>query len=186
MIASPQMANEDLFVLKSLVDHLGILNVDFKVPPYEPGFEDVFLIRADKNPNTKGAELIGLSPRPGGLGAREMLEAARSRRLKCLWVFSHNLLASAWPESEVLEAILGVECLIFQGPSQNGVSPHAHLLLPSAAWVEREGTFTNFEGRAQRFRKALEPLGEALADWEILARIGGELGVRGTSPEGIF
>ena len=36
-------------------------------------------------------------------------------------------------------------------------------MLPSAAYVEREGTFTNFEGRVQRFRTAVEPLGEALA-----------------------
>jgi NADH-quinone oxidoreductase subunit G len=177
VIASPQMANEDLFILKRLVDHLGIPNVDFRVPPHEPGFEDDILIKADKNPNTKGAELIGLGPRPGGLDARGMLEAAKARRLKCLWVFHHDLLKSAWPEGQVLDALLGLEWLIFQGASQNTVSPHAHFLLPSAAYVEREGTFTNFEGRAQRFRKALEPLGEALADWEILARIAQAIGI---------
>jgi formate dehydrogenase major subunit len=43
--------------------------------------------------------------------------------------------------------------------------------------VEREGTFTNFEGRVQRFWKAVEPLGAALSDWEIVARIGQAVGL---------
>src|SRR3990172_1754749 len=177
VIASPHMTNEDLFVLKQLVDHLRISHLDFKIPPREPGYEDRFLIKADKNPNTKGAELIGLIPRAGALDARRMLRAAKERRLKCLWVFHHDLLASGWPETETLEALLSVESLIFQGTNQNGVSPHAHLTLPSAAYVERDGTFTNFQGRVQRIRKAIEPLGEALPDWEILSRIGRAAGL---------
>jgi predicted molibdopterin-dependent oxidoreductase YjgC len=43
--------------------------------------------------------------------------------------------------------------------------------------VEREGTFTNFEGRVQRFWKAVEPLGASLPDWEIISRIGAALGM---------
>ena len=49
-------------------------------------------------------------------------------------------------------------------------------MLPAAAWVEREGTFTNFEGRVQRFRTAVEPPGAALPEWEILGRVLGALG----------
>ena len=44
-------------------------------------------------------------------------------------------------------------------------------------WVERDGTFTNFEGRVQRFWKAVEPLGASLADWEIIGRVGEALGL---------
>ena len=50
------------------------------------------------------------------------------------------------------------------------------LVLPSAAWVERDGTFTNFEGRVQRFRAAVAPAGEALADWDVIGRVLGALG----------
>ena len=49
-------------------------------------------------------------------------------------------------------------------------------MLPSAAYVEREGTFTNFQGRVQRFRTVVEPLGDAAADWDILGRLGRALG----------
>ncbi len=177
VLASPRMANEDLFLLKRLVEHLGIAAVDFRVPPRIPGDEDRILIKADKNPNTRGAGLIGLAPPDGGGDGRAILRAARERRLKCLWVFHHDLLASAWPEGEVREALGALDCLIFQGSNANGLSASAHYLLPSAAWVEREGTFTNFEGRVQRFWKAVEPLGVSLPDWEIIARIGQALGV---------
>ena len=177
VVASPKMANEDFFLLRRLVDHLGLIHVDFRVPPRTPGDEDRILIKADKNPNTRGAELIGLGPRPGGLDARGMLRAARDRRIKCLWVFHHDLRASAWPAAEVGDALRAVECFIYQGSNSNGVSAAAHYVLPSAAWVERDGTFTNFEGRVQRFWKAVEPLGLSLADWEILGRLGAALGL---------
>ncbi len=181
VLASPRMANEDLFVLGRLVDHLGIANVDFRVPPKSPGDEDRILIKADKNPNTRGAELVGPGLGAGGLDARGMLQAARARRIKCLWVFHHDLLDSAWPEGETREALAALGCLVFQGSNANGVSRYAHYVLPSATWVEREGTFTNFEGRVQRFWKAVEPLGASLPDWEILSRIGQVLGL-GTVP----
>jgi predicted molibdopterin-dependent oxidoreductase YjgC len=54
-------------------------------------------------------------------------------------------------------------------------------VLPAAAWVEREGTFTNFEGRVQRFRTATEPLGAALAEWDLLGRV---LAADGGTPAG--
>ena len=49
-------------------------------------------------------------------------------------------------------------------------------MLPSAAWVERDGTFTNFEGRVQRFRSALTPLGDARPAWNIVAETLAALG----------
>lgn len=177
VLASPRMANEDLFQLRRLLDHLGVPHVDFRVPPRRAGDEDAFLIKADKAPNSRGAELVGLGPRPGGLAGRGMLQAARERRLRCLWVFHHDLLTSGWPEGEVREALAALECVIYQGSNRNGTSAAADLTLPSAAWVEREGTFTNFEGRVQRFWKAVDPLGAAMADWEILARLGAALGL---------
>jgi len=167
VIASPKLSNEDLFLLKRLCDALGVRAVDYRVPPARPGDEDNLLVRADKNPNSRGAELIGL----GLSDSREILAAARERRIKCLWVFSHDLLASAWPEGEVLDGLLGAETVIFQGTNANATSAYAHLVLPAAAYPEREGTWTNFEGRVQRFRQAFPPLGRALPDWEILGRL---------------
>src|SRR5262249_7324979 len=54
LLASPQMSNEDLFALKLVADHLGIRQIDHRAPAQTPGDQDDFLIRADKNPNTRG------------------------------------------------------------------------------------------------------------------------------------
>jgi predicted molibdopterin-dependent oxidoreductase YjgC len=136
-----------------------------------PGDQDNFLVRADKNPNSLGAELMGL-----GGDARAVIEAAGARRLKLLWIFGHDLLAGALPERDVLEALRVVDTVVFTGSNANWTSAHSHWVLPAAAWVEREGTYTSFEGRVQRFRQAVEPLGQSLADWEIVSRVLAALG----------
>jgi predicted molibdopterin-dependent oxidoreductase YjgC len=102
--------------------------------------------------------------------------------VKCLWVFSHDLFASGWAEAEVMDALRRVETVVYSGPNANGTSALAHYVLPSAAWVEREGTFTNFEGRVQRFRTAVEPLGEARADCEVLGTVLAVLGDTAVPP----
>jgi NADH-quinone oxidoreductase subunit G len=172
ILASPQMSNEDLFALQRIAGHLGVRAVDHRVPPRVPGDEDGLLIRADKNPNRRGAELIGL----GQAETTAILDGARQRRIKLLWIFQHDLLDSGLPAADVRAALAGAEMVVFQGPSANATSAGAHLLLPAAAYVEREGTFTNFQGRVQRFRTALPPLGEAAADWDLLGRLGRVLG----------
>jgi NADH-quinone oxidoreductase subunit G len=166
VIASPKMANEDLFALRTLALARDIRDVGFRVPPRLVGDEDDFLIRADKNPNTRGAELMGLDG-----DVRSILDSARARRVRCLVVFDHDLFESAWPEGEVRAALDAVETLVFVGGNANATSARAHVVLPAATWVERDGTFTNFEGRVQRFRAALTPLGESLPAWEIVGRL---------------
>jgi NADH-quinone oxidoreductase subunit G len=166
IIASPKMSNEDLFALTRLCARLGVGHVGVAVPPGVPGDEDALLIKADKNPNTRGAELIGLD---GDVAAT--LAAARAHRLRCLWIFDHDLFTSAWPEPDVRAALEAVDTLIWSGTNANRTSALAHWVLPVSAWVERDGTYTNFEGRVQRFRAAVEPLGEARPTWEVLGRL---------------
>jgi NADH-quinone oxidoreductase subunit G len=176
VLLSPQMANEDLWLAWRLfLEPPGLPHVDYRVPPRGRGFEDDFLIRADKNPNTRGAALIGCG-RAGEADGRHVLAAAGAGRLSVLWVFGHDLTACGFPELEVAAALDRVEYLVFQGSNANGTSARAHLVLPSATSVEREGTFTNVDGRVQRFWKAVEPVGQARADWEILADLGRALG----------
>src|SRR5436190_2261087 len=166
VLASPCMANEDLLAVKRVVEARAIKQVAFDVPAAALTQGDDFLLRADRTPNRRGAELIGLG---GDAGA--VLAAARAGRLKCLWVFGHDLLASRWTAAEVTEALGKVETVIFTGSNANATSERAHWVLPEAAWVERDGTFTNFEGRVQRFRPAVEPAGHTLPAWDLLGRV---------------
>jgi NADH-quinone oxidoreductase subunit G len=172
ILASPDLANEDLFAIRRLAEHIGIRLVAARVPGAAPTADDDFLLRADRHPNTRGAEaILGAA---GDAGA--ILAAARAGNVKCLWVIGHDLLAAGWPEAEVRAALERVETLIFAGCNANATSDLAALVLPLAAWVERDGTFTNFQGRVQRFRAAVEPLGDALAAWDLLNRVLGTLG----------
>jgi NADH-quinone oxidoreductase subunit G len=170
IIASPKMSNEDLFAVKRVLGGRAA-GIGFRVPPDVPGDEDALLIRADKNPNTRGAELMGLDADVAGI-----LAAARAGRIRCLWIFHHDLFRSAWSEADVREALTAVPTVVFSGTNANRTTSFAHVVLPSSAWVERDGTFTNFEGRVQRFRQAVDPLGESRPDWDALTRVAIGLG----------
>jgi NADH-quinone oxidoreductase subunit G len=160
ILASPELSNEDLFALRRLAEHRGIRQVAFGVPPGKAGADDDFLLRADRSPNTRGAEAVGLVA-----DADSILARARAGALKVLWVIQHDLPGSAWPTAATAQALERLETLIFTGTNENGTSTLSPLVLPLAAWVERDGTFTNFLGRVQRVRTAVEPLGDALAGW---------------------
>ena len=179
VLASPQMSNEDLWALRRLLDALGAVHHDFAVPPREPGEDDKLLIRADKNPNTRGARLAGLGPGAGGLDAGGILDAAAAKKIKLLWVLHHDLTASGFAPSRVSAALAGADTVVFQGTNASPTSERAALVLPSAAYAERDGTFTNFEGRVQRFRPALAPLGEARPDWLTFGLVAARLGKAG-------
>ena len=166
ILASPDQSNEDLFALKRLCEQRGIRNVAFRVPLAAPAADDDFLLRADRHPNTRGAELIGLDG-----DAAAILAAARAGRIKVLCVFEHDLFAAGWPADATRQALQRVETLVWSGANANATSALARYVLPLAAWVERDGTFTSFLGRVQRFRAAVEPLGEARAGWDVIGRV---------------
>ncbi len=172
VLLSPQMTNEALFAARRLfIDHLGLPKVAFRLDPRTPGYEDDFLIKADKNPNTRGAqEILGTS-----LTAADLLADAKAGNLKLLLVFYHDLATGFEPE-EVDEALAKVETLIFQGITLNDTARRAQVVLPAAAFVELDGTFTNFAGRVQKVNKAVDPLGEAKPDWYIVRRLSKMLG----------
>jgi predicted molibdopterin-dependent oxidoreductase YjgC len=100
-----------------------------------------------------------------------ILNEATARRVRSLIVFEHDLFDTGWREQDIRAALDAVDSLVFIGTNANGTSARAHLVLPASAWVERDGTFTNFEGRVQRFRPALGHLGEAMPTWEIVGRL---------------
>jgi len=60
LLASPQMTNEELFLLRGLFrDRLGVERIEYRLPPGGPVYSDDFLVTANKNPNARGAEALG-------------------------------------------------------------------------------------------------------------------------------
>ncbi len=107
-----------------------------------------------------------------------MLEAVATGEIKALWVMATNPAASL-PESERVRAALGKLDLFIVSDvllTNDTIAAGPHLLLPAAAWGEKDGTVTNSERRISRQRAFLQPPGEAMQDWKIMAEIGKRLG----------
>jgi NADH-quinone oxidoreductase subunit G len=68
--------------------------------------------------------------------------------------------------------------VVYQGSHGDAGAHHADVVLPGAAYTEKDGLYVNFEGRVQRARRAAFPPGEAKEDWAILRALSDVLGVR--------
>ncbi|NOZ55499.1 MAG: molybdopterin-dependent oxidoreductase, partial [Calditrichaeota bacterium] len=107
-------------------------------------------------------------PTARGKTLGEMLEAARKGELKALFVVGENLLR-AWPNTPAVEEALSkLEFLVVQDLFAHETAQKADVVLPAAAFAEKDGTFTSTDRRVQRVRKAVEPPEHARADWVIL------------------
>lgn len=120
-----------------------------------------------------------ISPRPG-LTAVEMFRSLESRRLKAIWIAATNPAVSMPDLHQVRRALAHAELVVVQDayhPTET--TRWADVVLPVAQWAEKVGTSTSSERRVSRSEQVVEPPGEALADWEILARFGREMGFDG-------
>jgi len=174
VIASPQSTNEDLFITRKLFrEDLGLSQIYFRVPDRNPKTEDNFLLRADKNPNTRGATAIFSDP--VAFDPNDWSKIGPRKEYLLLLIFEHDLFneLGASVASNLLQQF---DYVIYQGSNANETSAQADLILPSATYAETEGTFTNFEGRVQRIHQAVYPLGDSLPTWQIVNTIGRALG----------
>lgn len=173
VLASAQLTNEDIFVIRKLFkDTLKVAQVDFRVPE-KPGQSDDFLLKADRNPNTAGAVAILQSPQ--GVDANQIIQKAKQGALDLLYVFGHDLV-KFYGKDTVGQISKRVKLFVFQGSNVNDTCGYAHLVLPGAVYAEKDGTFTNCQQRVQRIWPAFPPLGEAKGDWEILSLLSEKLG----------
>ena len=186
LLASPQSTNEDLYLQKKLFGgHLKWTNIAFHAPGQE-GYEDDFLIKKDKNPNTAGAsKILGIQEPAGNLTG--LVEKAKCGEIEGLFIFGHDL-AKIYGAETLKMVRQKVKIIIYEGSNENPTAAAADFVLPSAVYAEKEGTFTNFEGRVQRIRKALEPLVASRPTVEILQELGNLLGLKLSSdrPELVF
>ncbi|MCI0407188.1 MAG: molybdopterin-dependent oxidoreductase, partial [Acidobacteria bacterium] len=185
VIASSQLTNEELFLIRDLFqDTLGA-RVTASVP-MPPGYGDDFLIKADKSPNTRGANLLGLAG-PGSAGAGEIIADALGGDIDLLWVFGHDL-AKIIGEEQLQELSRTLGLFVFSGTNENPTASSAHWVLPTAAYLEKDGTFVNCHDRIQRIGRAFPPLTDSREDWRILLEIARQLDHPGVwrNPQEIF
>jgi NADH-quinone oxidoreductase subunit G len=106
---------------------------------------------------------LGFVPHaPYDMGVRSILAAAQGGRLDALYLLGAD---------EVDMAHLGKTFVIYQGSHGDKGASRADVILPSAAYTEKDGTYVNVEGRVQRTRRAVFPVGAAMEDWAIITAL---------------
>ena len=120
-----------------------------------------------------------ISEKPG-YTATEMFEALNDGRLKAIWIVGTNPLVSL-PDVRMAEtALQKAKFVVVQEVSSKPETlQYADVVLPAAAWAEKEGTMTNAERRITHLNKISEAPGEALPDAEIICRFARKMGFHG-------
>ena len=143
------------------------------LPNVFPGYQPV----SDPEVNARFSEAWGrsLSDKPG-LTITDMVPAMLEGRLKALYVIGENPKLSDPDWNHLHHALKNLDLLVVQELFLSETAQVADIVLPAASVAEKDGTFTNTERRCLRIRKAIEPVGNALPDWQIIARLSEAMG----------
>jgi NADH-quinone oxidoreductase subunit G len=160
IIASGRMTNEELWLTRQFANILGVDLVDI-VPRTGPS--DNILLSADRNPNTNGARLLGVTSYPGAR-LREIVDGVASGRIRGLIALGEDAaeIGISPAQLSTLPAFVVMSLL------ENASTAAATALLPSFGFAEKRGSMINGKGRLQRLNRAVRGPGQARDDWEIL------------------
>jgi NADH-quinone oxidoreductase subunit G len=114
-----------------------------------------------------GALDLGFVPGQGGKDVAGILSAAQSGEIKAIWLLGAD---------EIDTTKLGSAFVIYQGSHGDAGAKRADVILPGAAYVEKDATWVNTEGRVQLGRRAAAPPGDAREDWTIIRAVSEPLG----------
>lgn len=140
-----------------------------------PGYVKV----TDDSGRARIASLWGVKELPSevGLTLPCIFREAEVGKIKALYVMGENPVISEPNSNHVVDGIKKLEFLVVQDIFMTETARLADIVLPAAAWAEKEGSFTNSERRVQWSFRALDPPGEARPDLAILISIARELGL---------
>ena len=126
-------------------------------------------------------EVWGLAPgtiRPEpGTDASAMFKAMQTGDIKAVWVICTNPVATTPNRAHAVAGLKAAELVITQDSYQdNETNIYADILLPGALWAEATGVMVNSERNLTLMEKAVEPPGDAMPDWQIIAKVACALG----------
>jgi formate dehydrogenase major subunit len=143
------------------------------LPNVYSGYQAVNVIdnqtKFEKAWNAKLSDKIGLT-------IPFILSGIAEDKVKALYVVGENPMVSDPDVGHVEKALKKAEFLVVQDIFLTPTAEFAHVVLPGTSFAEKDGTFTNTERRVQLLRKAIEPVGEARADWEIIRDLSNRFG----------
>jgi len=115
-------------------------------------------------------------PTRRGMMIPDMWDAALEGRLKALWIIGYDVAQTDPNLNKVRDALSRLDFLVVQDLFLSQTAEFAHLVLPGASFLEKDGTFTNLERRIQRIRKAVEPPDGILPDWQVVSEVSTRMG----------
>ena len=187
-LASAHAANEELFVLRQLVegllgtDGLKAVSLTWTGSPKVQPATTKFIVPATEAPNVNGARDLGYAVGAGNDGLPDLSalrSAVETGAVRALYVLDPGPEGSMGDVSWILAARTAgtLPLLVVQGVLMTELAAAADVVLPGAAWIEKDAIYTNDQGRVQAASRAIAPPGEALEDWQVLSRVGSALGL---------
>ena len=110
-----------------------------------------------------------------GLRISNMIDAAIDGTFKGIYVQGEDIAQSDPNTQHITAGLSNMECVVVQDLFLNETASFAHVFLPGASFLEKDGTFTNAERRISRVRKAIAPMA-GMGDWEITQAISNAMG----------
>ena len=185
-LLSAHASHEELFLFRQLGALLGataatepVIAVNWRFNPKDQPERTTFKVPAVDAPNVAGARLMGLAPSTADHADVSALRAAvDAGRVSALYVFDPGPDGSLGDVAWILDARKsgGLPLLIVQGVLLTALARAADFVLPGAASVEKEASYTNDQGTLQGTARAIPAPGEAMDDWQVLVNLGAELG----------
>lgn len=117
---------------------------------------------------------VALDDEPG-LRIPNMLDGAVAGHFKAIYIQGEDIAQSDPNTGHVVDGLKAMDCVIVQDLFLNETAHFAHVFLPGATFLEKDGTFTNAERRINLVRKAIPPAA-GLADWEATQKLAQALG----------
>jgi sulfite reductase (NADPH) flavoprotein alpha-component len=112
-----------------------------------------------------------------GAGTVKLFEDMAAGAIRACWIICTNPVASMANRKTVIAGLEAAELVIAQDVYvDTETNRYADIILPGALWAEAEGVMINSERNLTLMQKAVDPPGEAMADWEIIARVACEMG----------
>ena len=187
-VASAHASIEELFVLRQMVEgvlgsgSLGAVTVTWAQSEKSQPPDTKFRVHRTDAPNVNGARDLGFTVGAGNDGAPDtaaLRQAVTKGQVKAVYVLDPGPDGSSGDLSWLIEARRAgtLPVLIVQGIVNSALVQAADVVLPGAAFIEKDAVFTNADGRVQAASRAIAPPGDAREDWQILVGIARALGL---------
>ena len=146
------------------------------LPDFYPGYQMV----ADPQIRDKfeASWQVNLNSEPG-LTFTEIWHAILDGKIKALYIIGSDPVLNTAGSQKVRQALERAEFVVAQEIFLNETAKFADVILPATSFAEKDGTFTNTERRIQQVHKAIEPIGNARPDWQIICELAKRLGGKG-------